>query len=234
MTLPIEVFYHEIEIGAKLTTIVFCIIFALYFWNRSRTADVKSARMMFLGQGLFVCCFGLTRLFFIISDYFRTEPEFAPIVFEANEALQLLFWRISNVIGILAIIFLLIVVETYLVKSKYVFTIIATTGLTLSLILPDINHARTVTYITLPVALIGVIALYVYLYFKASGEIRFKAGLSLDGFIIFGVGVMLDSNLGKQLLADWFNLSPSWQLAWLPLVFMIIGLGIYTYYNIKQ
>jgi len=45
---------------------------------------------------------------------------------------------------------------------------------------------------------------------------------------------MLDSNLGKQLLADWFNLYPSWQLAWLPMVFMIIGLGIYTYYNIKQ
>ena len=234
MTLPIEVFYHEIEIGAKITTIIFCFIFALYFWNRQRTADVKSARMMFLGQGLFVFCFGLTRITFIISDYFRTDPEFASIVIEANEALQLLFWRISNVIGILAIIFLLIVVETYLVKSKYIFTLIATIGLILSSVLPNIDHARLVTYITLPVALVGVIALYVYLYFKASGEIRFKAGLSLDGFIIFGVGVMLDTNLGKQLLTDWFNLSPSWQLAWLPMVFMVVGLAIYTYYNIKQ
>ena len=234
MVLDIGVFYHELEVAAKITAIVFCLVFAAYFWNRSRGADLKSAHIMFLGQGLFVFCFGMTRIFFLIADYFRIEPEFASIVLEPNEFLNLLFWKISSLIGILAIMFLLFVIETYLVKSKYIFTLIALAGLIVALILPDINQARLATYIAMPIALIGVIALYTYLFFKGSGEIRKKAGLSLDGFIIFGVGVILDTNIGKNLFATWFHLDPIWQLGWLPMVLMIVGLALYTYYNIKE
>ncbi|MHA1265442.1 MAG: hypothetical protein ACTSRS_09430 [Candidatus Helarchaeota archaeon] len=233
MSLPIEIFYHELEIGAKTTMIVFCLIFAVIFWRRSRTADYKSAKMMFIGQGFFVFAFGITRILFVIADYYRPDPEYSLIVIAQNESLHLFLWKLSSLIGILAIIFLLLVIETYLVKSRYIFTIIASVGIVTALLLPDINQARLATYISTPLALAGVIILYSYLFFKSSGEIRKKAGLSLDGFILFGLGTALDSNLGKQLFSDWFNLFPSWQLSWLPVLMITIGLAVYTYYNIK-
>lgn len=234
MALPMEIFYHELEVGTKITMIVFCFLFAIMFWNRSRSADLKSARMTFLGQGLFLFAFGITRILFIIADYFRADPEYTNIVIEANAELNFLLWKISSAVGVLAIIFLLFVIETYLVNTKYVLTLIATVGLVFALALPDIDHARLATYISMPVALGGVIGLYAYLFFKSSGDIRQQVSLSLDGFIIFGVGVALDTSLGRALFSSIFKLDPSWQLAWFPVVLMIVGLAIYTYYNIKR
>ena len=134
-------------------------------------------------------------------------------------------------IGILAIVFLLIVIETYLVKkTHYILSIVELTGLIIALVSTDVEFARLITYITLPIAMGGVIGLYAYLFFKSSGDIRKKAGLSLDGFIIFGIGVILDTNIGQNLLASWFGFVPGF----IPIIVMIVGLAIYTYYNIKE
>jgi hypothetical protein len=186
--------------------------------------------MMFLGQSLFVLCFGITRILFIVSDYF--SPDLPPeIVLFPDPNLNFLFWKLSALIGILAIIFLLLVIETYLVKiSHFIFSGTATAGLIIALVSQDIDFSRLVTYVTLPFAMIGLISLYAYLFFKSSGEIRKKSTLSLDGLIIFGIGVVLDTNYGKSLLADWFGFFPSF----IPIIFIIVGLGIYTYFNIKE
>jgi hypothetical protein len=230
MTLTVEIIFHEFEVATKLMAVVFCVIFAAMFWNRRRKAEMKETRFIFLGQGLFVLCFGITRLLFLIGDYF--SPDAPPdLVFYVDPELYLLLWKISTFIGILAIIFLLIVIELYLVKiTHYVLSIIASVGLIISVFSADVEFARLVTYITLPIAMGGVIGLYAYLFFKSDGDIRKKAALSLDGFILFGLGVILDTTFGKTLLKNWFGFVPGF----IPVILMIIGLAIYTYFNIKE
>jgi hypothetical protein len=230
MALTSEIIFHELEVATKLMAFVFCIIFAALFWNRRRKADMKETRIIFLGQGLFVLCFGITRLLFLIADYFSPfqSPE---LIFYVDANLYFTLWKISTLIGILAIVFLLIVIESYLVKkTHYILSIVALAGLVIALVSADVEFARLVTYITLPIAMGGVIGLYTYLFFKSSGEIRKKAGLSLDGFIIFGIGVILDTTIGQNLLASWFGFVPGF----IPIIVMIVGLAIYTYYNIKE
>ncbi|HUX99828.1 MAG TPA: hypothetical protein VMV49_09760 [Candidatus Deferrimicrobium sp.] len=220
---------HDIDVATKILAAVFCIIFAGYFWKRRQKAEMKSTRMIFLSQGLFVLCFGITRLIFLASDYFSPYVDISLVIYQ-DEALYFTLWKISTLIGILAIIFLLVVIETYLVKSRYILTGTASVGLIVALLSMDQDFSRLVTYVTLPIAMFGVIFLYAYLFFKGSGDIRKKAGLSLDGFIIFGIGVILDTTVGKELLEGWGIPLP----AFIPVMIMIIGLAIYTYFNIKE
>jgi hypothetical protein len=229
VVLSLEIFYHELEVATKITAMAFCILFAGYFWNKRRHAELKSTRMVLLGQGLFVFCLGLTRVLFIISDYFSTDPEDINVVLEANEFLFSLFWKLSALVGILAIIFLLVVIETYLVRSRYIFSIIASIGLALALIFQDINLARWVTYITMPLALFGVLILYIYLARKGSGDIRTRAIMSVFGLLVLAAGVMLDTTSSKITLAEIFGFFPGF----IPIIILISGIGIYTYYNIK-
>ncbi|MHA1650813.1 MAG: hypothetical protein ACTSYB_11515 [Candidatus Helarchaeota archaeon] len=212
----------------RITTAMFCILFAGYFWNHRRNADLKSTRMVLLGQGLFVLCFGMTRLLFLAADYFSPElPE--DVVLFVDESLFFLLWKISALVGILAIIFLLLVVETYLVKSRYIFSIIAASGLIIALVSQDVNFSRWTTYITMPLALLGVVILYFYLFFKSSGEIRRRAIMSILGLLIFGLRVLLDTTAGKATLTQILGFFP----AFIPLFIMVGGLAIYTYYNVK-
>ena len=235
MVLSYEVLIHELDVAAKLTATVLCMIFAGYFWKRRSREEMKSTRMIFLGQGLFVFCFGLTRFLFVISDYFRTDPIYQNVVIVADEFLFILFWKISALIGILAIIFLLIVIETYLVKSRYVFTIIATAGLILALASPNIEFSRWVTYIAMPVSLIAVVALYIYLLFTSSGEIRKKSGLSVLGLLIMGAGVMLDTTNAKTFISEALGIFPeSVPFPVIPIIILTVGIALYTYCNIKE
>ena len=229
MVMPFEVFLHEMEVAAKISLMVLCAIFAGYFLERRRNAELKSTRMVLLGQALFVLCIGLTRILFIISDYFSPElPE--EIVLEPNYDLFFLFWKISAVVGILAIIFLLIVIETYLVKSRYIFTATATVGLILALVFQDLYLARWATYITLPLSMFGLIILYFYLVFKSDGDIRRRAGLSILGIFIAAGGMMLDTTSVREF----FEVHSIFFPGFIPIIIMIIGVAIYTYYNVKS
>ncbi|MHA1129950.1 MAG: hypothetical protein ACTSQI_05115 [Candidatus Helarchaeota archaeon] len=217
---------YGLDVAARTLVIVFSFIFAVFFWRRRSELEMRSSRMVFLGQGMFVGCYGVTRLFFLFQLYFK-EGYYVDIF--PNAVMSDIIWKISTAIGILAIVFLLIVIETYLVKSRYIFSLVALVGCILSLILP-VDDARIVTYIALPIAMIGVIALYAYLFFKSSGELRKKVSWSLNGFIIFGVGVVIDTEFGKNFLLNWIGIVPPF----LAEVLMIVGLAIYTYYNIKD
>ena len=226
MVLSLPLILYGLDVAARTLVIVFSFIFAFYFWRRRSELEMKSSRMVFLGQGLFIFCYGITRLLFLLQLYFK-DDYYVPIF--PDPALSDLIWKISTAVGILAMVFLLVVIETYLVKSRYVFSLIALVGCILSLVLP-VETARIVTYIALPLAMIGIIALYAYLFFKSSGELRKKVSWSLNGFIIFGIGVVIDTEYGKSILLGWFGIVPPF----LAEVLMIVGLAIYTYYNIKD
>ncbi len=226
MVLSLTLILYGLDVAARTLVIVFSFIFAFYFWRRRSELEMKSSRMVFLGQGLFIFCYGITRLLFLFQLYFKDD--YYVSIFP-DPALSDLIWKVSTAIGILSMVFLLVVIETYLVKSRYVFSLIALVGCVLSLVLP-VETARIVTYIALPLAMIGIIALYAYLFFKSSGELRKKVSWSLNGFIIFGIGVVIDTEYGKSILSGWLGIVPPF----LAEVLMIVGLAIYTYYNIKD
>lgn len=233
MVLSPEVLWHEFETAAKFIAVILCTLFAIYFWKRRQTAEMKETRRILLGQGLFVFSFGLTRLGFLIADLFSPDvwKESPDLVLWVDLDLYFLLWKISTIIGLLAIIFLLLVVESYLVKiSRYIFSIVASICLIIVIFSPTYEFGRPVTYIAIPIAMAGVIALYAYLFFKSSGELRKKVSLSLDGFIIFGVGVMLETRAGQDLIASWVGFFP----AFISIAIMVVGLAIYTYYNVKD
>ena len=107
MVMTWDVFYHELWVGFRLTSTVLFIFFACLFWNKRRKIDFKDARMVLLGQGLFLLAFGLSRTFFVISDYFTTETGFENLVLSPDPFLSSLFWKLAAFIGILGIVFLL-------------------------------------------------------------------------------------------------------------------------------
>ena len=188
--------------------------------------------MIFLGQGLFMICFGLTRSLFAISDFFTTDEYYKNVVLVAggDQFISDLFWKISTLVGILGIIFLLLVIETYLVKSRYFFTVIATIGLIVAMVSPDINFSRWATYITLPIAMFGLIVLYFYLLYKGMGVVRKKAGVSVLGLFLLGVGTLLGTSAGMGTLRTLFGSFPEF----IPVIILTAGLAIYTYINVKE
>ncbi len=230
MQLEWEIFLHELWFASRVTATVLCIIFAGYFWNRRRHTDFKATRQVLLGQGLFVFCFGLTRTLFGISDLFSDKSYYADIILSKNVFLSNLFWKISTLVGILGIICLLLVIETYLVKSRYVFTVIAATGLTIAMVSPDIDFSKMVTYITLPLAMIALIFLYFYLLYKGSGVVRKKAGVSIIGLFLLGAGTLLGITPALTILNTIFGSFPEF----ISVVILTAGLAIYTYTNVKE
>lgn len=229
MVMTIEMLYHELWVALRITATVLCVVFAGYFWNRRRHTEFKATRMILLGQGLFVLCFGLTRTLFIISDYFN--PEFSiELVLYYDADLSFLFWKIATLVGILGIIFLLIVIESYLVRTRYIFTIIGTVGSIVALVSQDINFSRWTTYITLPVAMIGAIFMYFYLVYKETGLIRKKAGVSIVGLFLLGTGTLFATTAGINTLKSIFGFFPEF----IPVIILTAGLAIYTYINVKE
>lgn len=230
MVMTWEIFYHELWVGFRLTSTVLCIYFACLFWNKRRKIDFKDTRMILLGQGLFLFCFGLTRTLFAISDYFTTESGFENLVLNPDPFLYSLFWKLAAFVGILGIVFLLVVIESYLVKTHYLFTCIATIGMIIALSAPDLNFSRWVTYITLPIAMIGAIFIYFYLVFKGSGVVRRRAGISIVGLILLGGGTLLGTTAGVGTLEALFGFFPKF----ISVLILTAGLAIYTYINAKE
>ena len=229
MVLTIEMLNHELWVALRITATVLCIVFAGYFWNRRRKTEFKATRMILLGQGLFVFCFGLTRSLFIISDYFNPEFPIELVIYH-DMALSFLFWKIATLVGILGIICLLVVIETYLVKTRYLFTIIATAGSIVALVSQDINFSRWTTYITLPVAMIGAIFMYFYLVYRESGIIRKKAGISIIGLFLLGTGTLFGTTAGINTLKMIFGAFPEF----IPVIIIVSGLTIYTFINVQE
>ena len=107
------------------------------------------------------------------------------------------FYLISSYInGILGLIFWIYSIETYLVKTKKILSILTTVSFIITLIalfgLTDQSIALTMIYILLPGVVLAVMLLYIYIIFKSTGTVRKKGIGLLIGIILFVIGHMLD------------------------------------------
>ncbi|MHA1268198.1 MAG: hypothetical protein ACTSPY_00305 [Candidatus Helarchaeota archaeon] len=188
---------------------------AILFWIKYRKIEMKSQKRFFLGISSFFILWGIMRLVFTASNYYKGIDEF----------LFSTYWRIASGIGIAGILSILLVIETYMVKSKYIFSIITLVGLVLAMVLPiegtEIKGARLATYVTLPVGALSILGLYLYLYIKLSGRSRHETGIITGGIALIFFGYILNIELFKQLFGAEI-VDP------LASIIMIIGALIYS------
>ncbi|MHA1264892.1 MAG: hypothetical protein ACTSRS_06610 [Candidatus Helarchaeota archaeon] len=162
-------------------------LYGTFFLKKYREAEETQAKFYF-GLALFCICFAFMRISFLLYDlkYYFVEPEF--------------FWRVAAILGIGAVIFILFVIERYMVKTHYILSLITSIGLVIALIFPVTPIGRTATYIFTPIGVLGIIGLYVYLIKNSSGIIRMKTFLALLGILIIFIGYILDTNLFQTIL----------------------------------
>ena len=170
------------EFWVKLAFACFLILAGAMFFKKGWTGEAEGGEKYFkIGIGTFAVFSSLTRIFFLITDF----------NVEGSDIFNL-FWKLATASSFIAMIFIELVIETYLVKSRYVFTAISIIG-TILIIVLDIPLARQ---LLLPVfLLIGLelFILYLYVSIKSPGTIRRRSLLMIMGLFIFMVGILLDS-----------------------------------------
>lgn len=201
--------------------IAFC-IFAVMFWKKSTQAELKSKKRFYIGVGAFFIFWAMMRIVFTISNNLLEEDYISYGI----------TWKIASVLGIAALLSILIVMETYMVKSKYIFSTITLIGLVLSIVLPiegrEITGARLAAYITLPIGAISILLLYLYLYIKLPGGTRHRTGFITTGLALIFLGYILNVELMKQLISVEFVMDI------IATVVMLLGGFLYTVLYYKQ
>ena len=212
MPFEITLFYSELIV--KIILIILLVLGSTIFVLKSTTAETDSQKYFFLGISLFGYFFALTRLFFLFTD-FRVE----------SDPIYLLCWKIASVSTLIALVFFELIVEKYLVKTRYVFTSIAVIGVILMLIL-NLELARIFVIILSPILLFDIIGIYFWVALKNEGEPRSKALNSMASIIIIVLGTLIDGTLFASLIG--------FDTGVFGAALMIVGFGWYFKTNYKN
>jgi len=174
--------------------------------------DMKSQKYFKFGLAMFALMTSVTRTFFLISDYQMPDTHIYNI-----------FWKSAVISSFIALIFIMLVVETYLVKTKYIFTAIGIIG-AITVMIVDIPTAQILN-IPLYLALGGeVFALYFYLIIKSPGNLRTRSLLMLISLLIFSAGLLFDAESFSFALFGT-------DLGLVGAILMLAGLGYYLKLN---
>lgn len=175
---------------------------SIFFFIKSRRAEMKSQKWFFGGLGLFFVFWGLKSIIFLFTDFIG---QYIVVTFDPISIFYSISWKMGTGIGIAGLLSVILVLETYSVKSKYVFSIITIVGLILALVLPIFGSetlwpARVASYVFLPWGALSIIGLYTYLSNKLTGDVKRETILILVGFILICLGYVLSVELIKQSL----------------------------------
>jgi hypothetical protein len=212
----------EIEVYLVMVNVIILFIFAGIFWYKMyKESEIASQKWYQFGIGLFLLCFGFTRIFFTLSDLvFKGYWIGFGLGWE-------IYWKFAAISGIGSLLFVLIVLEKYMVKTKFVLSAIVLAGLIAAIILPLEEglafDARFATYITSPIAALGILGIYLYLTIKATGSVRKKSALAFIGILIALLGFTINTVLGKELIGV--------DLGILATILMIIGIVVFSFSN---
>ncbi|MBD3230489.1 MAG: hypothetical protein GF329_20080 [Candidatus Lokiarchaeota archaeon] len=216
-----EIFF-QIEVYLILINATIMFIFAGSFWYITfKKTETASQKWFSFGVGLFLMGFGFTRIFFLLYDLidlgYWTGFGLAPD----------LWWKFATISGLGSLLFVLIILEKYMVNTKFILSIIVSIGLVAAIILPVEEglalDAKLATYIAIPFAVFGILGIYLYLTIKLTGKVRKKSALSFIGIFLAALGHTLATVLGIELIGvDLSILSP---------ILMMIGIIIYSISN---
>jgi len=179
--------YKSYEVNSTIWLISSFLLFISFvlFLIASKKEELESRSRVYIGYGLFTLCFGLTRFLFIFADFTG----------DLHDNIMVLGYLMA-ILGILAVVFIL---ETYLLKTKRILTII--TSILFILILVAVmgvasrDDALMMIYILIPAAIIATVITFIYFIINSSGHSRKKAIGALIGILLMFFGHLMDSNL---------------------------------------
>ena len=196
-----------LDLFLKILFPIVCCIGGTFLFFRGAKAEEIGQQYFFYGLGLFGYLYAFTRICFVISEFNILYP---------------IFWRLGQVISFTAMLILILVLERYIVKTKYIFTIICAIGTLLTAVLPQ-NVVMIVIAINSAIVLIVILSIYLYVGKKSQGAPRVKALKSAISIFILVVGIFIEGSFGRALLGfDTGILGTS---------IMIIGISYYFIIN---
>ena len=201
------------ELVVKVGLAGFLIIIGILFLKKKLgEEETKSQKYFFIGIAMLALMSSLTRIFFLFTDYLvRDTPIYN------------LFWKLAVVSSFSALIFIALVVETYLVKSKYVCSAVGIVG-TILIIFLNLELARQLMAVIYLIIGFEIFLLYLYVAYKSPGMLRRKSLLMILSMLIFLVGVIFDSE------SVWEGIIP-FDMGLIGAILMWIGLGYYLKLN---
>ncbi len=189
-------YYQGLSLILWIVSIVLLFLAAILFLIKAYKTEMKSQRMMQVGNAFFAAFFGLMRIFFIIAVY----EEFA------GRHNYDFYTTLGYIVALIGLIFWMFVLERYMIrKTKMIFTTIAIVSFIIALIalsgIIERGAALTLIYIILPFSLVIILMLYIYLIVKTTGEIRTKAEYQLLAILLMFIGHLMDSEIFMTNLA---------------------------------
>jgi len=205
-----ELFWAEFGIKAIFAGFLICM--GLLAIRKSGKIE-QERRFFFIGIAIFAFMSSVTRIFFLVSDF---QVEFSEI--------YNLFWKLASIASLAALILIAILIETYFVKTRYIFTSIGAFGVII-IIFADVILARQLMVVFYLIIGVEIFSLYAYVAIKSPGTIRSKALLMIVSIIIFTLGILLDSESIMQPLVGF-------DTGIIGAICMWIGLGAYLKLNL--
>jgi hypothetical protein len=132
------------------------------------------------------------------------------------------YWRIGTIFILAALLILTLILETYVVKTKYGFSILAATGTIFSIFL-EIDLARIVSSITGLIISVIIFSIYVYVAKKSDGASRVKAVKYAICIFLLAFGHLMDSTYASAFFG--------FDTGIIAMVLMIMGITYYFELN---
>jgi hypothetical protein len=186
---------------------------------KSTKIEERSPKLVYLAYGMFYIFFGLTRIVYIIAVYNPDSYDF--------------FTTLGYITQALALISILYVLETHIVKStKKIFLIITIIAFFISVIalvgVISREFALTMLFILLPFSSGVILILYIYVIIKSTGTLRKSAiGLFFGSLMMYAAQIM-DSEMFIGLAYPIIPL-----ILEITAVIMIFGVIIFTFSQVK-
>lgn len=205
-------YYQGFSLILWIVGIALLFILGATFFFKIFKLDTKAPKLGFLSYSLFCVFFGLTRLVYILA------------VYSTNSYDYFVLW--GYIFSILSVILYLYVLETQAVTFTHkVFTIIMIVCFSITLIALFGYLTRDLAVIFMwalaPFGVAVIMVLYIYIAVKTTSKVRTKAIL-----ILIGISLIFSSHLmDSELFITSFPFVP----LYIPPIFLIVGLLIFTY-----
>jgi hypothetical protein len=174
---------------------------------------LKSSNRLFQGYSIFFICYGLTRVFFLLSDFHVNYEDY-------NNEEYKLFIKLGYIVSGIGFAWLIRGFEAHFVDTKYAISS-ALILLTISIIFLPYEIYQILTYSMGVIIVILLTLVYILAFLKAQGPVKrrlFKATLYT---IIFYICVVLDSRMYRNIVK---NTNARWTAYILPAFLMIYSL----------
>ncbi|MHA1490292.1 MAG: hypothetical protein ACTSRI_11635 [Promethearchaeota archaeon] len=197
-----------------LVVIISFVILSIFLIYKSK-GKPKRIKYYLLVISIFFILYCVNRLIFFVHEL-TFEPNFVwsytiaelNNVYESNPSLSenySLYWRFATSVGSIGLLFFLIGLESHMLekKSKFLLSIFQAIISTFSIMCGvSKGDELTIAKILLYIAILPALAVpFIYFYFaaKSKGAVRKRALGAGFGFLIFYIGIAINSSAGKNL-----------------------------------